>query len=395
MQSTNDRDDPIPVAIATQVIPTAPFEPSSSTGMAVPSRPSLIREGSVKNLLSQGFTRSLAESLNHTKNEFALRFWVVDNSGSMQTEDGHRIVGGDDKSNVRIVSCSRWEEIRECVEYHIRLASLIEAPTRFRFLNHPGAYVGAQEFSIAEAKTSNRSGNDDLYETQNALKLLRNVRPGGCTPLTQHILEFQHEVSRMAPDLRRTGQKVALILATDGLPTDERGYGGESHKRDFVESLRRLEGLPIWVVIRLCTDEDVVVNFYNELDNLLELSIDVIDDFVGEAKEIYAVNPWLNYSLTLHRLREMGYHDRLFDLIDERALSKSEIRDFSALLLGQENFDGAPDPSVDWNGFAKGVARLLANEAYQYNPILRKGAPLIDMKKLNRIHNPSWFGSFF
>ena len=62
-------------------------------------------------------------------------------------------------------------------------------------------------------------------------------------------------------------------------------------EQDIVESLRMLEGLPVWVVIRLCTDEEDVVDFYNQLDELLELSIDVLDDFIGESEEVFEHNP--------------------------------------------------------------------------------------------------------
>ena len=56
--------------------------------------------------------------------------------------------------------------------------------------------------------------------------------------------------------------------------------------------------------------------------------MDVLGDFFGEAKECYEHNKWLNYALPLHRLREMGCHHRVFDLIDERQLNKSELRYF-------------------------------------------------------------------
>eukprot|EP00980_Cylindrotheca_fusiformis_P022116 scaffold8999_cov73-Cylindrotheca_fusiformis.AAC.1 len=114
----------------------------------------------------------------------------------------------------------------------------------------------------------------------------------------------------MAPTLRQLGRKVVIVIATDGLPTDERGYGGSNHNQEFVDALRMLEGLPVWVVVRLCTDDEDVVNFYNELDGQLELSIEVLDDFTGEAVEVTTENPWLNYTLPLHRLREFGFHDR-------------------------------------------------------------------------------------
>jgi hypothetical protein len=44
----------------------------------------------------------------------------------------------------------------------------------------------------------------------------------------------------------------------------------------------------------MCKDDDKVVEFYNDLDGQLELSMEVIDNFVGEAKEVTGENPWLN-----------------------------------------------------------------------------------------------------
>jgi hypothetical protein len=202
------------------------------------------------------------------------------------------------------------------------------------------------------------------------------------------------------------------------LPTDERGYGGAAHQNEFVEKLRLLEGLPVWVVIRLCTvriahgsrhphcpvpfahlhahtcftcsqDDDEVVNFYNELDNMLELSIEVLDDYNGEAQEVFEANPWLNYALPLHRTREMGYQDRMFDLIDNRLLTRSEIGDFCALLFGQENFDGVPDPSIDWTGFVKELDRFLKREKKQWNPITKKVQGWVNQNYLKKVHDGS------
>ena len=110
-------------------------------------------------------------------------------------------------------------------------------------------------------------------------------------------IKIHQEVSQMTPELCRLGKKVVIIIATDGLPTDERGVGGHRQNQEFVESLRCLEGLPVWVVVRLCTDEEDVVGLYNDLDGQLELSLEVLDDFEGEAAEINGENPWLNYAL--------------------------------------------------------------------------------------------------
>ena len=59
---------------------------------------------------------------------------------------------------------------------------------------------------------------------------------------------------------------MAIILATDGLPTDSREYGGAAIQEQFLEALRGLERLPVWVVVRLCTGEESVVEYYDDLD---------------------------------------------------------------------------------------------------------------------------------
>lgn len=51
----------------------------------------------------------------------------------MKEKDGHRILhSGNSEQEVRIAACTRWDEIRDCVNYHINLAGLLDAPTRFR-----------------------------------------------------------------------------------------------------------------------------------------------------------------------------------------------------------------------------------------------------------------------
>lgn len=218
---------------------------------------------------------------------------------------------------------------------------------------------------------------------------MRRARPGGVTPLTSHILEIHREISAMAPSLRANGQRVVIQIATDGLPSDLQGYSGQRHKDEFVQALRHLEGLPVWVVIRLCTDEEDVVSFYNDLDAILELSMEVLDDFTGEAAEVYECNPWLTYGLPIHRMREFGFHDRVFDMLDERQLTKSELRDFCCLLFGESNFDGVADPNVDWYAFVKDVDRLLRNEKQQWDPIKKRMKPWIDLHTLHHIYGDS------
>lgn len=344
---------------------------SPTANPSLSSTSNMMNESQLEQLVQQGFTRGLAGSMAKNNQAFPMRFWIIDNSGSMQKADGHRIVDTLD-SNAKIVPGTRWEEIRETVNYHIRAASLLKAPTCFRLLNDPGSCVGPQSFSVADA--------GGLLPHQ-AIKIMQNTNPGGGTPLRQHIEDIYAQVSCMAPELQKTGSRAVVVIATDGLPTDEMARGGDYQQKLFVDALRSLEGLPVWLVIRLCTDDDDVVNFYNNLDEQLELSMDVLDDFCGEAMEVHEHNPWLNYALPLHRCREMGFYHRIFDLIDERQLTKSELREYFQLLLG--DLDGVPDPSIDWLGFCNEIERLLQEQNLQWNPVTKKMAPWVDMRSLH------------
>jgi uncharacterized protein YegL len=346
-----------------------------------------VPEQTIQSLMKQGYTRGLATSIAQTIKSFPLRIWVVDNSGSMQHTDGHRFVETRRTQDVKVVNCSRWDEIKGCVEYHAQISAALEAPTTFRMLNDPRVGPNSQQFGIAE-KTLDP--NVIQEEVSRAVAIMNQSQPGGVTPLIKHLREIRQSVEEMAPELNANGTRVAIILATDGLPTDEQGYNNSAVQREFVEALRGLESLPVWVVIRLCTDEESVCEFYNSLDDQLELSLEVLDDFLEEADEVYEHNPWLNYALPLHRLREMGYHNRVFDMIDERKLTHQEIKDFASLLLiDTQPYDQLPDPSADWKEFSRTIKGLLAKQPGQWNPKKKKVTPWIDMKKLDKIYGDS------
>lgn len=339
-----------------------------------------LTEEHVSILVEQGFSLGLAKALAENTQSFDQRIWIVDNSGSMQIGDGHRVKDIDGK--ITLLPATRWEEIQDTVIYHSQMAAVLNSHTRFRLLNDPGQTVGGQEFSVGRSSTTVEN------DIRQARKIITRAKPDGVTPLTAHIWDIQQEIRQMLPKLQRTGRRVAVVLATDGLPTDDQGYGGEEITNEFIQALRSLEGLPVWLVIRLCTDETNVTDFYNQLDTMLELSLEVLDDFMGECKEVHSHNPWLNYALPMHRCRELGYHDRLFDLIDERLLTKGELRDFCVLLFGTD-YSTIPDPVVDWKGFLAYVQGRLNNEQPQWDPIQKKLKPWINIKKLNRVYNGS------
>ena len=231
----------------------------------------------------------------------------------MVAADGQRMV--EIKCKIRFIRCQRWNEMKETVEYHAKNAAQFEAPTIFRLLNDPGGSVGPQEFHVARRNITRLEIPEDL---QIALTPIDAVEPAGCTPLSEHLEECRTVVQQMKNDLVQKGQKAVVVIATDGLPSDKCGTSGPSELEFFKDTFRSLGGLPIWVVIRLCTDNQQVVQFYNELDSELEYSLEVLNDFKGEAKEVFDYNPWLNNALPLHCIREMGFSHKLFYVLDER-----------------------------------------------------------------------------
>lgn len=85
-----------------------------------------------------------------------------------------------------------------------------------------------------------------------------------------------------------------------------------------------------------------------------------------EALEAVAVNPWLNYSLPLHRIREMGCNNRVLDFLDERPLSKREQKEVCSLLFGKDKMISCPDPCIDWPGFLSHIDRVQTNGKRQW-----------------------------
>lgn len=331
-------------------------------------------------LQEQGFPQGLIDSLLETvAYDISLRIWILDNSGSMRISDGSRLVENPSQNAPRpftSVQTTRWQELQENAIYHAKLAGLLKAPTIFRLLNHPGARVGAQQFTVADNPGSG------VQESMNkAVEIINKTQPEGYTPLLFHIKEIKDYVQSIEPQLTAAGKKAAVIIATDGVPTD-------ASQDQMVQHLNELQQLPVYLIFRLCTDETQVIEYYNDIDQQLEKNVENLDDFTSEAKEVYKVNPWINYTLTLHRVREMGQRNKLFDLIDERAFTIDEIGEYVKLLFGQsQNNTMTPDPAVDFDSFCDYLRdEVLSKQKLQWNPVLSKMGHWVDVDILQRLH---------
>ena len=296
----------------------------------------------------------------------------------MQTNDAH-IFRGSTLQHISTLDCTRWQEAQECVGYFCNVAATLQLPTRFIMMNDLGRMFGPSQFSIGE------NGIAQIpTDFSNAHTTLQRAYPSGPTPLAKHVTQIRNMIAPMAAQLQREGKTISVILATDGLPSDENGNEGHIILNQFVQSLKSLEGLPVWVVVRLCTDDEKVVDFYNSIDYQLNLPYDVLDDFFGEALEVYLRNPWLNYALPLHRLRELGFAFPVLDNLDEHALSYQHLHQLCQILFQQGRT--LPDPAGDWVTFLRALSSLMAREQFHFNPITKRLEPWIDLSRLHLVY---------
>ncbi|KAI2506864.1 hypothetical protein MHU86_7549 [Fragilaria crotonensis] len=150
------------------------------------------------------------------------------------------------------------------------------------------------------------------------------------------------------------------------------------------------------MVVRLCTNDDNVLGYYEKLDGQLELNLEVLDDYMDEAKEVNKYNPWLTYGLPLHRCREMGFHDKLLDMLDEQKLTLDEVSQFIRLLLGEASPSAGTtktlrcaDPHADWDGFIRDLKEILSANDLTYHPIRKRLRSWIDLAVLERSYGPN------
>lgn len=59
----------------------------------------------------------------------------------------------------------------------------------------------------------------------------------------------------------------------------------------------------------------------------------------------------------------------MFDLLDERPLTRGEARSFCCLMLGIDNENELPDPAIYLEEFIKAVDDRLVCERKQWNPV--------------------------
>lgn len=220
----------------------------------------------------------------------------------MTTRDGSK----KDTVTQKYVQCTRWEELCDTMRFQFFVSIDENIPSKFLFLN-----------------------NKKIYETfQSTHQMLQEmlVMEGGGTPLCETINRVADDIELHKFELIQSRQKVVVFIATDGQSSDG----------DIRIPLSRLRDLPVHLILRLCTNDENIVNYWNQIDNDLELHLDVLDDFYSEAREIYRVNPEICYSECIHQYREFGTKTQEMDILDERKLSFDQLKNFARMIYGDD-----------------------------------------------------------
>ena len=235
-------------------------------------------------------------------------------------------------------------------------------------------------------------GEDKITEdVQIVKKMMSKTRPTGPSNLVQHLNEVYESLEKVQNILEENDKIVTMVVVTDGIPTDEFGQKGDHVKEHFIQVLQQFCNLPVWIVIRLATDDEDAIKFYNNIDQHftaldLDINIDVLDDWMHEATEVHEHNPWVTYTLPLHLSRESGITCTEFDALDERPLSLVELKEICSYLFEMGPEENIPDPRYDWNGYIFCLKSVVKSQKLHWDPVKNRLASWIDFRELNRVY---------
>lgn len=228
-----------------QPVQGVPVAEQHHGGAPTTARPTAAEAQAALHDFPPGIVKAL---LTSSAEAFPVRFFVVDNSGSMQAGDGNRTII-DAQGRGRMIRATRWEELADTVMQVGTMALALNARTDFHLLNPRPC---GQFFSMGDDATAGAipvAGG--RLESLQGLREVMSTSPAGTTPLTESVMALVSLIEPAAATLRARGQQAVVILATDGMPNDP---------PSFLSALRTLQALPVWTVVRLCTDDDGVVD---------------------------------------------------------------------------------------------------------------------------------------
>tara|TARA_B100000795_G_C22760572_1_gene423421 strand:+ start:210 stop:1379 length:1170 start_codon:yes stop_codon:yes gene_type:complete len=299
-----------------------------------------------------------------------IAIYILDNSCSMEEPDGKIFQLNTDGTVTKIPSVSRWSE----------LASKIIKIANYNVTRG----MSAAYYLLNPLKTQKWVENTDFVfiqdtdiptklDTLSGLLLPTNIR--GNTPLdiiTDFFVQSLQQYIQMET-VNDAEVTVCFNILTDGQP---------NNKQLFEAKLRKLiNKYNLFITINMCTDNEDIVGYYNNLDRTLgnELSgFDVIDDLESEQIEVIgAGNTFFVYSHDIHVARMAGCYSKIADLLDEEPLSNHYLTRLCKELCG--NFNSTPH----WSNREVYLKFLSDHNIQVYDCYYGYMRPLFDISKIN------------
>lgn len=140
------------------------------------------------------------------------------------------------------VKCTRWAELGESVLTTAEISLALGVRSDFCLLNPTPS---GQFFTVGYDDGHISIPPNTLCDMQQLSEVMKES-PHSRTPLTEAVDRITSMIAPVAEKLVAKGQRIAVVIATDGLP---------DNSTSFLRSLQQLQQLPCWVIVRLCTDE--------------------------------------------------------------------------------------------------------------------------------------------
>lgn len=268
------------------------------------------------------------------KDEAELAIYVIDNSDSMSIRDG-KIFRDNGRQEPGIIS--RMTEVRHIVKKIATYNMKRGMPCAFFKLNpeRTGMWKENKDFIFIRPLPAQdlQSEIEEKIEILDDMCADKNIR--GRTPLGKMMLYVNSVVSQLYESEERA-RKIIIGILADGEPND---------KDLFKKQLRGLSqhnNVTVYTPIYLATEDNDVINYFNDLDRQLGIHLDVLDDYASEEREVKGKNNFVDYTMELHIVRCAGVVNKEMDDLDERTICGSEVARFidSIKFSGEQKFEG-------------------------------------------------------
>lgn len=193
-----------PSLVSSNFQPVKPWPPALRNKIAHSLKGKQNEAGCREFLTRHLWPTGLKEAIIKSCRKLPLRFFIVDDSGSMILNDGRRLVS--QGTTARLVKCTRWAELSESMTFMAELSSALGIPSEFRLLN------GAEPIIVGLS--------DDQGESMRFLREVMAESPAGPTPLCMHITGVVQSILSIEKELRANQQKAVVVIATDGESSD-------------------------------------------------------------------------------------------------------------------------------------------------------------------------------